>query len=182
MKKHIVKMMITALFLIPMMAGAQSAYDKFFEKYAGQDGYTSVNVTKEMFQMFASMGDSKDTSVVEMKKAIEKLTGLRVLTCNADSVKPGKATAFYSEAAALFTSPAYKELMTVNDDGENVRFLTKTSSDGKISEMIMLIRDKHEVVIMSITGTIDLSSISKLSKTMNIHGLEELQKMKDHKK
>ena len=162
---------------------AQSPLDKVFEKYAGKEGFTTVNISKEMFQMFASMADDKDTSSREMKKMMDQVTGLKVLTCNVDSAKQAQATSFYNEAAAVFASPAYKELMTVNDDGSDVRFLTKKDNGGKINEMVMLEKGKHEVVILSLTGIIDLSTVSKLSKTMNIKGMENLKNLKDnHKK
>jgi hypothetical protein len=172
---------IVAFLALSSLANAQSPFDKFYEKYNNQEGYTSVNITKELFQMFASMGNEKnDTSIREMKKVMDQLTGMKVLSCKPDSLKPGKATAFYNEAYALFANPAYKELMTVNDGGNNVRFLTKQDAKGKISEMVMMAKGKDEMVVLNLTGTIDLSTISKISKSMNIHGMENLQKMKDN--
>ncbi len=182
MKKSALITLVMAIFLLPLMTRAESPFEKFFEKYAGQTGYTSVNISKEMLQMIGSMANDKDTASAEMTKALGQLTGLKVLTCNADSVKPAKATNFFNEAVALFPASVYKELMTVNDDGENIKFMTKTDGANKISELVMLMKGKHEVVVLNLTGTIDLSTVSKFSKSMNIHGMEELQKMKDHKK
>jgi hypothetical protein len=48
--------------------------------------------------------------------------------------------------------------------------------------MVMLMKGKHESVVLSLTGLIDLSTVSKLSKTMGIHGMENLQKVKPEKK
>jgi hypothetical protein len=175
---------LLAVVALSAMTNAQSPFDKFYEKYSTQDGYTSVNISKELFQMFASMGDNdKDTSAQEMKKVINQLNGLKVLSCKPDSLKPGKATIFYNEAVAIFNNSNYKELMTVNDDGSNIRFLTRQDGKGKIAEMVMMAKGKDEIVVLDMTGQIDLSTISKISKSMNIHGMENLQKMKDsHKK
>jgi hypothetical protein len=175
---------VIAVFVtISTLANAQSPFDKLYEKYATQQGYTSVNVSKDLFQMFANMGDQKDTGAQNMKKAMDQLNGLKVLSCKPDSLKPGKAAAFFNEASAIFDNPSYKELMTVNDEGNNIRFLTKTDPKGKITEMVMLVKGKDEIVVLDMTGLIDLSTISKLSRSMNIHGMENLQKMKDnHKK
>ena len=183
MKTLKLTLIVTAFLTLSSMTNAQSAFDKFYEKYATQEGYTSVNISKDLFQMFASMGDQKDTGIREMKKVMEQLNGLRVLSCKPDSLKPGKAIAFFNEAVAIFNNSAYKELMTVNDGGSNVRFLTKQDGNGKITEMVMMAKGKEEMVILDMTGLIDLSTISKISKSMNIHGMENLQKMKDnHKK
>lgn len=179
MKKYALKFTIALFLLIPLLMNAQSPIDRIFDKYTGQDGFTTVNISKDMFQMFSSMGNAQDSGTLEMKKIMEQLTGLKVLTCNADTVKQAKAMAFYNESVAVFPASVYKELMTVNDEGKNIRFLSKQDASGKIQEMVMLVKGKHEIIVLSILGSIDLSTLSKLSKRMNIHGLENLDKMKD---
>jgi hypothetical protein len=136
-----------------------------------------------MFQMFGQMmNDAKDTSAMEMKKMMDLLNGLKLLTYSIDSTQMVKAVAVYNEFAGLFPASTYKELMTVNEGRENFRFLTRQDASGKIQEMVMLMKGKHEVMVLSLTGIIDLSGISKLSKGMNIHGMENLEKMKEDKK
>ena len=179
MKKFINQIVVVTLLILSAGAFAQSPIDKVYEKYAGKDGFTSVNISKEMFQMFSQMNANKDTSAQAMKKMMDQLSGLKVLTFNADSLNPGKAAAVYSEFASLFPASIYKELMTVNDDGENIRFLTKQEKNGKVGEMVMLMKGKKECVILSLTGNIDLSTISSLSKGINIHGMENLRKVKE---
>jgi hypothetical protein len=182
MKTLIKSFVVSAFILIPYFMNAQSPLDKVFDKYAGKEGFTTVNISKEMFQMLLSMADDKDTSNREMQKMMGQLNGLKVLTCTVDSTKPAQAIAFYNEASAVFPPAVYKELMTVNDDGSNIRFITKQEGNGRISEMVMLIKGKHEMVVMSLTGIIDLSTVSKLSKTMNIKGMENLKNLKDKNK
>jgi hypothetical protein len=179
MKKMMLKLVCMAFLAMPLLLNAQSPIDKVFEKYAGQDGFTSVNISKEMFQMFMQMGqgDSKDTNMVEMKKMMEQLTGLKVLTFTFDSTKIVRAVSVFNEFAGVFPAGSYKELMTINEGRQNIRFMTKQDASGKINEMVMLMKDKTEVAVLSLTGVIDLSTVSKLSKGMNIHGMENLKKM-----
>jgi len=179
MKTMMLKVVCMALLMVPFLSHAQSPIDKVFEKYASQDGFTSVNISKEMFQMLMQMGqgDSKDTSMVEIKKMMEQLTGLKVLTFAFDSSKIVKAVSVYNEFAGVFPANTYKELMTINEGRQNIKFMTKQDANGKISEMVMLMKDKTEVAVLSLTGNIDLSTVSKLSKGMNIHGMEGLKKM-----
>jgi len=60
----------TVFLVVPATMKAQSPIDKTFEKYAGQEGFTTVNISKEMFQMLMQLGqgDVKDTNMVELKK------------------------------------------------------------------------------------------------------------------
>ena len=55
--------------------------------------------------------------------------------------------------------------------------MTKQDATGKIGEMVMLMKDKTQVSVLSLTGHIDLSTVTKLSKGMNIQGMEHLKKM-----
>jgi hypothetical protein len=179
MKKLILSLVCTVFLMVPFLSNAQSPIDKVFDKYASQDGFTTVNISKELFQMMVQIGqgDSKDTSMVEMKKMMEQLTGLKVLTFSFDSTKLVKAVSIYNEFAGVFPANQYKELMTVNEGRQNIKFMTKQDANGKINEMVMLMKDKNEVAVLSLTGNIDLSTVSKLSKGMNIKGMEGLHKM-----
>jgi len=184
MKKMMFSLVCMTFLAFPLLVNAQSPIDKVFDKYSSQDGFTTVNITKELFQMLMQIGkgEVKDTSGAEMKKMMEQLTGLKVLTFSFDSTKLVKAVAVYNEFAAVFPAGTYKELMTVNEGRQNIKFMTKQDGGGKITEMVMLMKDKTEVAVLSLTGNIDLSTVSKLSKGMNIHGIEGLGKMKMHVK
>jgi len=181
MKKMMFSLVCAAFLTVSFHANAQSPIDKVFDKYASQDGFTTVNITKELFQMLMKIGEGnvKDTSMMKMKKMMEQLSGLKVLTFSFDSSKIVKAVSVYNEFAGVFPSSTYKELMTVNEGRQNIKFLTKQDAAGKINEMVMLLKDKSEVAVLSLTGIIDLSTVSKLSKGMNIHGMEGLGKMKN---
>ncbi len=182
MKKLMFSLVCLAFVAISMNLNAQSPIDKVFDKYASQDGFTTVNISKELFHMMMQMseGNSTDTNMVEMKKMMEQLTGLKVLTFAFDSTKIVKAVAVYNEFAGVFPSSTYKELMSLNEGRQNIKFLTKQDASGKINEMVMLMKDKNEVAVLSLTGNIDLSTVSKLSKGMNIKGMEGLNKMRNH--
>ena len=160
---------------------AQSPIDKIYEKYSGQEGFTAVNFTKEMFQMIQqmSMGDSANSDMKNAKQMVDQLSGVKVIMYKFDSTRVAKAVAYYNEFAGAYSSNTYKELMTVQEGREYIRFMTKQGTTGKISEFVMLMKDKDEVGVISLTGNIDLASISNMSKFMNIKGMENLKKMKN---
>jgi hypothetical protein len=160
---------------------AQTPIDKIYEKYSGQDGITAVNFTKEMFQFIQQMsiGDSADADMKNAKQIVDQLSGVKVLMYKFDSVNMMKAVSIYNEFAGAYSSSSYKELMTVQEGRQFVKFMTKQESGGKVSEFIMLLKDKNEVGIISLTGHIDLSSISKMSKFMNIKEMNHLNKVKE---
>jgi hypothetical protein len=183
MKKSVLILAISAFVMISIFTYAQSPIDKIYEKYSGQDGFTEVSFTKEMFQMIQQMkiGDSLGDDMNEMKHIVDQLSGVKVLMYNFDSTQVVKAVAMYNEFAGVFPSSVYKELMTIQEGRQYVKFMTKQESAGKVSEFVMLLKDKTEVGVISLTGNIDLASISRMSKFMNIKGMDNLKKIKgDH--
>jgi hypothetical protein len=182
MKPSIRILITAALLLAGSTLMAQNSMDKIFEKYNGQDGFTTVNFSKEMFQMFQQMAPSKDSSAQQVKDMLSQLTGLKVLMFNFDSTQMVKAVSVYNEFASAFPSSTFKELMTVQEGRKQLRFLTKQDGAGKISELVMLIKDKDEVGVITLSGNIELATISKLTSTLHVEGMENLEKVKEKKK
>ncbi|MDD2963192.1 MAG: DUF4252 domain-containing protein [Bacteroidales bacterium] len=181
------KMAIIATLLLTVSAlNAQNIMDKLFDKYNGKDGYATVNISPEMFKMFANMEikDEKKNEATELINAASKLTGLKVITVSRDSASPAasdkRANDLFNEVKPMIGT-AYTMLMEVNDNKEKVLVYTRRS--GKIvSEVIVLVRDTHSTVFMSITGDVDLEQIGRLTSKMNIHGAEKIKKGKSEKK
>jgi hypothetical protein len=69
-------------------------------------------------------------------------------------------------------------LMVVRDKDANMQFLIKESG-GKITELIMLVDSDSSFVAASIYGDIDLKQMSKMGKSLNISGMENLNKLDD---
>ena len=126
-----------------------------------------------------NLGDSTTAEIKYGKKMMDELTGIKVLMYNFDSTSVPKAVSIYNEFSAAYSSGSYKELMTVQEGRQYVRFMTKQGTGGKVSEFVMLLKDKSEVGVISLTGNIDLASISNMSRFMNIKGMENLKKMKN---
>lgn len=74
----------------------------------------------------------------------------------------------------------FEELMSVRDKDKDMKFYIKEAG-GKISELVMVAGGNDEFMILSLFGEIDLKQVSKISKKMNIDGLENLENIKDKK-
>lgn len=180
MKTITIKSVLLIFILAPMigMAQYQSPVEQLFGKYAGQDGFTSVNVTKELFQMIMKMdiqGEGTE-DVKDMQKMMEQLDGLKVITYE-NTENPEKAKTLYKEFSGLFPSGSFTELMVIKENGNNIRFLTKQDDNGKIQELVMLAEEDGEVTVLSLVGRIDMSTVSKLSSKMKIQGMDKLNKI-----
>ena len=167
MRKIIV---ILFVFLFPATLIAQnSPVDKLFDKYSGQEGFTSVYITSYMFSMFADL----ETNDPEFDDLVKNLIGIKILAT--DETYSGNAN-FYKEIISELPMEQYNELMVIKEKDQDVKFLVR-EVNGKIKELLLIAGGVSDNALISIQGDIDLKNISKLSKSMNIDGLEHLEEI-----
>ena len=161
------------LVIVALSSKSQDAVTKFFDKYADDQSFTTVNITSRMFGLFTDleMEDKEDQEVLD---AISKLEGLKILA--KDDTKDGKR--LYREAFDLLPKKEYDELMSVRDEDTDMKFLIKEKG-GKISELLMIMGGDKEFFILTLFGEIDLKQVAKISKAMDIDGLDKLEKIGD---
>jgi hypothetical protein len=167
-----------ALFVVPAIIKAQNTpVDALFDKYAGKDGFTTVYITKYMFDMFRS-DDIEQKDADEMNKVLGKLNSIKILTVE-DSTVLGKGVNFYDEIMKELPREKYKELMVVKDKESNVVFLAREEKDVIVELLLIAGGHGSDNVLISIQGQIDLETIGKLSKTLNIDGMEPLDEIEE---
>ncbi len=178
-KKHVVMKRYIVLIIFVLAAMSLSAQnkviDKMFEKYGDRDGYTSVVITKYMFNLFSSVETEEDDEYLNM---IKNLKNIRILS-GPEGGEEG--VNFYEEIMGKLPEKEYEELMVIRESGTNIKFLVKEDKD-IITELLMVVGGKDENVLISITGNIDMKTVSKLSKSMGIEGMENLDKIEEKKK
>jgi hypothetical protein len=155
-----------------VLHGQNSAVDQLFVKYADKDGFTSVSISKGMFNLFASENESKD----EFNKAVKGLESIRILTPD-ETVSKGSLN-FYKEICKSLPIAQYEELMSVKEKDQVFKMLIRKK--GSVITEFLMIGGGNDNVLICITGNIDLKSISKLSKAMNIEGMEDIEKVDKH--
>ncbi len=166
------KKIIAIVVLMMAVSGvkAQDAISKFFSKYQNDDSFSHVNISSKMFSLFTEMEATTDEDK-EVLEAISKLKGLKILAKDDGR----NARELYKEAFSLIPKD-YEELMTVRDKDKDMKFLIKENG-GKISELVMVMGGNEEFMVLSLFGEIDLKQVSRIGKSMDVKGLENLQKM-----
>ena len=160
------------LIMISLSAFSQkNPVDKLFEKYGGKDGFTTVLISSKMFSIFSDMEAGDD----DINKMIKNIESIKILTTDDESLlDPG--INFYKEIMNELSLDEYEELMVVKEKDQDIKFLVKEKED-IIVELLLVIGGKGNNALISIRGIIDMKSISKLSKSMNIEGLEKLEEI-----
>jgi len=176
MKKLLKKTAIALMLILPVFGFSQSPADELFDKYSGEDGYTSVYITQHMFELFADIDNAEDEE--QFTDLVKGLKCIKILSVEDDSTKAPVNVNFYDEIMEDFPKQKYEELMVVKKKGQDIQFLIW--KDGKIiKELLMIVGGEDDNALISIQGDINLKTISKLSKTMNIDGMENLEKIEE---
>ncbi len=166
--------LISIALTLSSLTNAQSIIDKFFDKYSGAEGYTSVLISKYMFDMFRSESN-QPVNNEQMDQVISKLTGIKILVNDDDPATPVPVN-LYNEIMKIIPSSSYKEIMVIKEKDQSIKFYVMESK-GKVIELLMVMGGKSQGLI-SIQGDIDMKNISKLAKGMDIQGMENLEKIK----
>lgn len=166
------KLAIILLAILPMLGMAQeSQLNALFNKYSGQDGYTSVYITSYMFDLFSKIADEEDSDFENVTKGLD---AIKIITVSNSNL----AEDFYKEIDKALPPSIYKDFMIVNDGGQEITFKVREEGS-KITEFVLIVKDKHEPVLLFLQGDIDLAKMAKMSKSMDIKGFEHLDKVDD---
>lgn len=167
------KNLITIVILtLAVNANGQDAISRFFDAYASDESFSNVTITSRMFGLFTDLEmDSKEDQ--EVLDAISKLKGLKIL---AKDDTRGNGKKMYKEALGMLPSGEFEELMTIRDEDKDMKFMIKES--GKIiTELVMVMGGTDDFFILTLFGEIDLKQMAKLSKAMDIDGLDNLKNL-----
>ncbi|MBN2764349.1 MAG: DUF4252 domain-containing protein [Bacteroidales bacterium] len=163
-----------ALFCLCTITSAQTIADKVFDKYAGTEGFTTVYITKYMFDLFRDAAEDapKDDDMAEV---LSNLSSIKILATDDDPATSVKVN-LYQEVMKELPVNLYKELMVIKEKDQDVKFLVREEK-GKVVELLMLVGGKEESVLICIQGVIDMKTIGKLASGMDIEGMENLEKI-----
>ncbi len=146
----------------------KSAVDKVFEKYNGQEGYTTVYISSFMFNLLNSL-EVDDPDYNEFKKATSGISSIKIL-----SQEGNGSASFGKELLEMLPRSEYKEVMVVKDQEEEVLFLAREDG-GKITEFLLIVSGDGEDALIAIQGDIDLESISSIASGLDMPGLKNLE-------
>lgn len=171
MKKVIFVLIICGL--THLLNGQTDPVSIFFNRYAGEEGFTTVNLSAGMVKMLSKI-DPHD-------KNLQDLSGVQEIKILVQEEKKGQFADlnFYEEIYNQLDKNLYKEMLVVKDNDENVNMLVR-EDNGVISEFLLIVTSPDENVLINIKGEIDLGKLDKLSDSININCSDKLKLAGNH--
>lgn len=166
MKRLIIVLFVCAL--ANLAKGQTDPVSTVFEKYAGNEGFTTVNITGDMLRMLSKLyPENQDLNEVS------KLDEIKILTREDRSIN--KDLDFHDEIYSKLNKELYKELMVVRDSDEKVTMLVR-EENGTIHEFLLIVSGIDENVLISIKGEIDMNRLGDLSDELDMNFHDKLAK------
>lgn len=167
MKKIALLLPLVALALI--VNAQRSAIDELFDKYYGKEGFTTVLVNEEMFEVISNM--EKESG--ELEGVLGKIKRIRVIAqedeCTDPEGEKAEGINFMEELKGV-SFDDYKELVVVKESDEEVLVLAR-EEDGQLAELLVLVGGEDNVLV-SIEGRFTMEDLEALS---DLEGLEKLE-------
>lgn len=157
--------------LCAFSASAQDdAVARLFDHHLQDPRFTSAFISARMFEV---MAEKTDVAMDEdVRKMIRTMKGMRVVQLSGQDGAP-----FLKPAADKLQGAKYEELMSLREKGEQVRFYT-LGGGARVKELVMVVAGPQRFLLLSMVGDIDLATVSRLSKSLNVQGADLLEKVR----
>ncbi len=166
MKK--IALFIAVLSLPFMLKAQQTPIDKLFKKYYGKEGFTTVLVNKDAFEMISHMEKKEG----DFEAKLGKVQRVRVIAQEDDTDLEG--VNFMEELKGVEFED-YKELVVVKEAKQEVLILAK-EEDGKIRELLVIVGGEDNVLV-SVEGNFTMDDLEALG---DLEGLDKLDGIFDN--
>lgn len=171
-KKQVMKRMVFAfavMMISVMTMGQKNGIDAFFARYEGLDGFTTVDISGDLFSLLADVSEDP-----ELKETELDISSVKVLSVNEEYDKG--TINFFEELRSTIEGGGYEELMMVKDSGNDVRIIVKTK--GKIINELLIVSGGRNNAMVQIKGRFEKKELAKLSHA-NIEGVSYLEELEN---
>ena len=159
--------LLLPLLVLPILINAQkSPIDKLFKKYYGKEGFTTVLVNEEMFEVIAKMEKSEG----DIDGALGKIERVRIIA-QEDESEQVKGVNFMEELKGVEFED-YKELVVVRESNQEVLVLAK-EANGKLAELLVLVGGEENVLV-SVEGRFTMEDLDALSELEGLDALDDV--------
>jgi hypothetical protein len=152
MKRLLLLAILTILFTF---AYGQKSIDSLFEKYGGQEGFTTVTIDGNLFKLARCFGNDDEDNDNSM---CANITEIRILTQEDETMQIEN---FYGMVMKDIDLDKYEEFMRVKESDQDLRMLVR--ADGKRFKEFLLIAGGSNNAVIQIKGDLSFDDAKKLS-------------------
>ena len=168
--KKIVIYLIAMILVVP--AGAQTLFDELVNKYVDVEGFSAVQLTNDMFELYLKKKNiDADDPVYDV---LNDLDNMMVITQIYSDDEESSGDEIKQEIRNYYQDNGYTLFKTEKNANSDLKIYIEKSDDG-IESMGLLSSNSFSLNLIEMNGKIDLSKVASLSRALNIRGLEQLR-------
>jgi hypothetical protein len=153
-----------------MVFAQKDLVSALFDKYAGVEGITTVNVTGDMLKLITQAeAERRDTTFTST------LSEVKILSLEKGCEKPVKID-LRAEIYNKLDKSVYKEMMSVKQEGQDVVILLK-ELNGRIAEILIIAGGQDDNALIQVKGDMLLSEMASMAGKYQMKGFEQLKKL-----
>jgi hypothetical protein len=141
------------LFALMFSTGLAQAQEDLFQKYSGQDGVSTVYISKTMFEMIPIV-ESIGLNLVNMKG---KISSIQMLSTE----RPSLAQKMHQETSKM-VGKQHEELMRITEGPKKTTFYIKKKGE-TIRELLMISDANDGFSLILLTGEFTLKEIQEIT-------------------
>lgn len=150
------KLLLVAVLAISFqLVDGQKSIDALFDKYAGKDGFTTVQINGNLLKLTRFFDNEKSND----ENLPAGLTEIRILSQEDKTLNPGN---FYDMVIKDIDLQEYEEFMRVKESNQDLRMLVRT--EGNRFREFLLIAGGEDNAIIQIKGDLTLDDAKKMSE------------------
>lgn len=162
------RIIVMVMAMMAVTAGFAQTVNDVFNAFKGNPKVCVLQFPKSVLKMAMQMEESKEISM--MKDFVDKVDNMSVMAL-ADG---GKETmAQIEKELGKLDKDIYEDVLNMNDGEDNIQVM-KRGEGNKVDELVIYFREKENVAVMQVQGTMTTDDIAKL--------VEKIGEMKKDKK
>ncbi|KKX48977.1 MULTISPECIES: DUF4252 domain-containing protein [Sphingobacterium] len=151
-------LLVLALLCSSLAHAQLSKLDEIFEQYKEGKGVTSIKIGKPMFSMLNKMKLS-DNEVNSIKPLLSKINSIKMLILEEADL------GVQSDVSKAIGKLKYEELITINSEGNKIKFLAEDTATDVIKNLLLSIQSEGSTIFMILDGKVSYDDVNKLVNT-----------------
>lgn len=151
----------------------QNAINEYYQDHKEGEDVTTVSITGKLFSMMSDV----EVDEPEAKEMLDFMSSIRAI--NIVMTDPAMFSENrYNDSRKRLPS-RYEELMEVEDKDGRFDFRID-EKNGTVNEVFMIGAMEDRLILISITGDLDIRQIGRIAKEVQMQGFENMQKVETY--
>ncbi len=165
LKTQFITVLLVVSILIPACVENETSKfssKKFLKSYKNSEYVISFSLPPALLRLFI------DRDEKELRELLKQIDDMQFLIFEDDYFTGTSSKELFAEIDKELIAHNFQDLIIIKESNEQVKFKIR-ENENKVKDLIMLVAGNNEMVIMNISGNINLSDIELITDNIDVH-------------